>query len=202
MTRIFCALLLCLALAPAAWARGVALVIGNARYANVSELDNPANDVTSVADALRDQGFEVFAHTDLGRVEMRNALRDFRRLADESDVALVYYAGHGIEIAGVNYLVPVDARLEDERDAGLEMVEVDPRNFLTIEPNPDCRNAEEEPRPVRNFTPGMDNALMLLRACLKYKPMMPTTGLGKELNTDTQGYAQMIVTSAFVQEPR
>lgn len=84
----------------------------------------------------------------------------------------------------------------------LEMVEVDPRNFWTIEPNPDCRNAEEEPRPVRNFTPGMDNALMLIRACLKYKPMLPTTGLGKELNKDTQGYAQMMVTSAFVQEPR
>ena len=84
----------------------------------------------------------------------------------------------------------------------LEMVEVDPRNFWTLEPNPDCRNAEEDPRPVRSFDAGTDNALMLIRACLKYKPMMPTTGLGKELNLDTEGYAQMIVTSAFVQEPR
>ncbi|MBP0484058.1 TadE/TadG family type IV pilus assembly protein [Sagittula salina] len=84
----------------------------------------------------------------------------------------------------------------------LEMVEVDPRNFWTIDPNPDCRNAEEEPRPVRHFNAGQDNALMLIRACLKYKPMMPTTGIGKELNKDSEGYAQMIVTSAFVQEPR
>ncbi|WP_425071979.1 TadE/TadG family type IV pilus assembly protein [Sagittula sp. S175] len=84
----------------------------------------------------------------------------------------------------------------------LEMVEVDPRNFWSFEPNPDCRNAEEDPRPVRNFVPGKDNALMLLRACLKYKPMMPLTGLGKQLNKDSQGYAQLIVTSAFVQEPR
>ncbi|MFW2588995.1 TadE/TadG family type IV pilus assembly protein [Sagittula sp. SSi028] len=95
------------------------------------------------------------------------------------------------------------AILEDcENNLRLEMVEVDPRNFWTIDPNPDCRNAEEEPRPVRNFTPGTDNALMLIRACLKYKPMMPTTGLGKELYKDSDGYAQLMVTSAFVQEPR
>ncbi|MGR3368538.1 MAG: TadE/TadG family type IV pilus assembly protein [Sagittula sp.] len=84
----------------------------------------------------------------------------------------------------------------------LEMVEVDPRNVTMMEPNPDCRNAQEDPRPVRNFVHGKDNDLMLMRACLKYKPMMPTTGFGKELNLDTEGYAQMIVNSAFVQEPR
>lgn len=124
--RGFAFLLIVLLLSPGfALARGVALVIGNADYANVSVLDNPGNDAAAVASALERQGFEVLKRTDLNRVEMRNTLRDFRRLADGADVALVYYAGHGIEIGGVNYLVPVDARLEDERDAGLEMVEVD-----------------------------------------------------------------------------
>lgn len=106
--------------------------------------------------------------------------------------------------AEVKARICADATILDDCDGNLmlEMVETNPRNFWSFDPNPDCRNAEEDPRPVRTFTPGKDNALMLLRACLKYKPMMPTTQFGKKLNTDTQGYAQMIVTSAFVQEPR
>lgn len=125
MLRLLLTLVL-IHVAPAAlWANGVALVIGNANYANVSELDNPGNDARAVSAALQAQGFDVQTHIDLGRTQMRNALRAFRKKADGADVALVYYAGHGIEIAGENYLVPVDARLEDERDAGLEMVEVD-----------------------------------------------------------------------------
>ena len=115
--------LLCL---PASgWANSVALVIGNSKYTSVSELDNPQNDSAAVTRALKAQGFDVIAGDNLGRVEMRNTLRRFRALADQAEIALVYYAGHGIEIGGTNYLVPVDARLEDERDAGLEMVEVD-----------------------------------------------------------------------------
>ena len=84
----------------------------------------------------------------------------------------------------------------------LEMVQVDPRNFNTIPPDADCKNEKQSPRPVRNFVAGQDNELMLIRACLKYKPILPTVGLGKELYKDDDGYAQMIVTSAFVQEPR
>lgn len=84
----------------------------------------------------------------------------------------------------------------------LEMVQVDPRSFMGMPHTADCINSEEEPRPVRNFQPGLDNDLMLIRACLKYKPVLPTTSLGKQLNKDTEGYAQLIVTSAFVQEPR
>jgi len=117
------AFLLCLPVA--GWANRVALVIGNAQYTSVVPLENPQNDSDAVSDALRAQGFEVLIGNNLGRIEMRDTLRRFRALADRSDIALVYYAGHGIEIGGTNYLVPVDARLEDERDAGLEMVEVD-----------------------------------------------------------------------------
>lgn len=84
----------------------------------------------------------------------------------------------------------------------LEMIEVDPRNFQALPPPADCLNAEEEPRPLRNFVAGLDNHLMLMRACLKYKPVMPTTSFGMALPKDDLGYTQMVVTSAFVQEPR
>ncbi|MBW4983664.1 pilus assembly protein [Mameliella sp. CS4] len=95
--------------------------------------------------------------------------------------------------------VIVDGCTENLR---LEMVQVDPRNFTAIPLVADCINAEEDPRPVRNFVPGLDNQLMLLRACLKYKPAMPTTSFGMALPKDPQGYAQLVATSAFVQEPR
>ncbi|WP_323770429.1 TadE/TadG family type IV pilus assembly protein [Antarctobacter sp.] len=95
--------------------------------------------------------------------------------------------------------VIVDGCAENLR---LEMLEVDPRNFAAIPPGADCKNAEEEPRPLRSFVAGLDNQLMLVRACLKYKPAMPTTSFGLALNKDAQGYAQIVVTSAFVQEPR
>jgi len=95
------------------------------------------------------------------------------------------------------------AILEDcEGNLRLEMVQVNPRSFVNLSNDADCQNAEEEPRPVRAFENGQDNDLMLIRACLKFKPMMPTTGLGKELHKDDEGYAQLVVTSAFVQEPR
>lgn len=110
-----------------AWASAskVALVIGNSDYTSVATLDNPANDARDVSSALERQGFQVTTARNLGRNEMRDALRRFRNLADAADVALVYYAGHGIEIEGRNYLIPVDARLEDERDAPLEMIQLD-----------------------------------------------------------------------------
>lgn len=84
----------------------------------------------------------------------------------------------------------------------LEMIQVNPRSFSGMDTSADCSNAAQEPRPVRNFVPGQDNDLMLMRACLKFKPMIPTTSLGAELNVDDEGYAQLIVTTAFVQEPR
>ncbi|MCT4611419.1 MAG: pilus assembly protein [Pelagimonas sp.] len=89
-----------------------------------------------------------------------------------------------------------------ENNLRLEMVQVDPRQFQSLPQQADCQNAVETPRPVRDFEHGQDNELMLIRACLKYQPVLPTTGLGKAMNKDTQGFAQMIVTSAFVQEPR
>lgn len=123
--RVLSLILVLLILPSALLAGRVALVIGNADYSAVAPLDNPHNDAAAVAEALERQGFTVLRGTNLGRIGMRDALRKFRDMADRSEIALVYYAGHGIEIGGTNYLVPVDARLEDERDAQLEMVDLD-----------------------------------------------------------------------------
>lgn len=90
----------------------VALVIGNSAYSNVAKLTNPSNDAQDVAEALRNVGFTVKVATNLDERGMRAALREFEPLASASSVALVYYAGHGIEVNGVNYLIPVDASLK------------------------------------------------------------------------------------------
>ncbi|GIL01982.1 MAG: hypothetical protein BroJett030_18810 [Alphaproteobacteria bacterium] len=100
----------------------VALVIGNGAYVNASALPNPPNDARAVASALRDIGFEVIAGEDLDRSAMERSLRDFLRKAQGAKVALFFYAGHGMEVAGENYLVPVDAALESASDLSFETV--------------------------------------------------------------------------------
>ena len=111
---------------PVALDRRIALVIGNSAYQNVPLLPNPGRDATAVADALRRTGFQtVTLQTDLGKEKLVNALRAFAQLADNADWAVVYYAGHGIEMGGTNYLVPVDARLSTDRDVGFEAVPLD-----------------------------------------------------------------------------
>ncbi|MEX0278667.1 MAG: caspase domain-containing protein, partial [Ruegeria sp.] len=110
---------------PLSAADKVALVIGNEDYENVESLWNPENDAKSISSALIEQGFEVKTAVNLTRAETYQTLRQFRRLADAADIAVVYYAGHGIEIGGTNYLVPTDAILEDVRDAPVQMVQLD-----------------------------------------------------------------------------
>ncbi|MDP4024671.1 caspase family protein [Methylobacterium sp. NEAU 140] len=103
--------------------RRVALVIGNGRYATVPRLDNPVRDGERLAQALREAGFqEVQVERDLDRDTLIAVLRRFERVADTADWALVYYAGHGIEVGGTNYLVPTDARLRSDRDVDEETV--------------------------------------------------------------------------------
>jgi tetratricopeptide (TPR) repeat protein len=106
--------------------RRVALVIGNSRYRAVDLLPNPKRDAEAVAAALRDAGFQaVMVRSDLGRDALRDALRTFRAEADAADWALIYYAGHGIQINGANYVIPIDAKLHDERDVKGETVAYD-----------------------------------------------------------------------------
>jgi tetratricopeptide (TPR) repeat protein len=103
--------------------RRVALVIGNGAYRNVHQLNNPPRDAKLIASALRDIGFQtVTISNDLTRNQFFEALRAFAADAEKADWAVVYYAGHGFEIGGVNYLVPVDARLAVDKDAETEAV--------------------------------------------------------------------------------
>ena len=107
--------------ASAALADGrVALVVGNSTYAHIGRLPNPANDAAAVSTALRRLGFEVTTSLDAGLTELNQALRMFTRHSAGADVALVFYAGHGLEMDGVNYVVPVDARLERDVDVRYE----------------------------------------------------------------------------------
>ena len=112
--------------APAVNERRIALVIGNSAYRNVPPLTNPVRDATAIADALRRTGFQtVTLLIDLPKEKLVDALRNFAQLADSADWALVYYAGHGIEMGGGNYLIPVDAKLSTDRDVGFETVPLD-----------------------------------------------------------------------------
>jgi formylglycine-generating enzyme required for sulfatase activity len=101
----------------------VALVMGNASYADVGALANPKADATAVAAALEATGFDTVRHvTDLSAETMRRELKDFSARAASAEVAIVYYAGHGVEVAEQNYLVPVDAKLLRSTDIDFEAI--------------------------------------------------------------------------------
>jgi uncharacterized caspase-like protein len=102
--------------------RRVALVIGNGAYENATRLPNPAKDADLVSHALKSIGFEVVEVTDASQVQFLEALRTFARRADGADIALVYYAGHGAEVDGQNWLIPTDAVLKSDHDLGLEAI--------------------------------------------------------------------------------
>jgi uncharacterized caspase-like protein len=105
--------------------RRVALVIGNSAYKNVSALPNPSRDAKSIAASLKSVGYDVVATTDVGIVEFRRQLRLFEETAAGADIAVVFYAGHGIEVAGINYMIPVDAKLASDRDIDDEAIDLD-----------------------------------------------------------------------------
>jgi len=120
-------LLLCLA-TPALAETRVALVIGNAAYKHAPALANPKNDAEGVAVSLRRLKFDVLLGVDLDEAGMRRLLREFAGKVEglgKDDVALVFYAGHGLQVNGGNYLVPVDAKLEKESDLAFQAVSLD-----------------------------------------------------------------------------
>jgi TolA-binding protein len=104
----------------------VALVIGNSNYQNVPLLPNPTRDAQAIFQKLKASGFDVDkANLDLGYLTFRRALDDFADKASNADVAVVFFAGHGVEIQGKNYMIPVDARLQSQRDALREAIPMD-----------------------------------------------------------------------------
>jgi uncharacterized caspase-like protein len=119
---------------PAWAAKRVALVIGNSAYQNVPALANPINDGATMAATLKDAGFDVVdSRHDLSAIETRRALRDFSDAAHDADIAVIYYAGHGMEVDGENYLIPVDAKLERDTDVYDEAFSLD-RVLVAAEP--------------------------------------------------------------------
>ena len=114
--------------------RRIALVIGNGAYASVANLPNPPRDATAIGELFKAAGFDdVVVRTDLGNAAMRAELREFARGAVGADIAVVFYAGHGLEVGGHNYLIPVDAKLEYDTDVEDEAVDLD-RVLQQLEP--------------------------------------------------------------------
>jgi caspase domain-containing protein len=131
---LFLAAALLLAGGPALADKRVALVIGNSAYENAPKLTNPLNDGNTMAATLKGAGFDVVDNRhDLSAAEIRRALRDFADRAQNADIAVVYYAGHGIEVDGGNYLIPIDAKLERDTDVYDEALSLD-RVLLAVEP--------------------------------------------------------------------
>jgi len=111
--------------ASAVQGRRMALVIGNGAYTGVKALPNPPNDARAVAKSLRDIGFTVSEGVDLDRAAMQTMTRNFLREAARAQIALVYYAGHGVQIGGRNYLIPVDVRMQPGHSITEGMVDMD-----------------------------------------------------------------------------
>lgn len=108
----------------AAAPRKVALVIGNAAYDRAPALVNPVNDAVDVSSALAQLGFEIVEGYDLDYAAMRESVRDFARKLDAAEVGLVYFAGHGLQVDGRNYMLPVDAALRGEGSVSAEAIDL------------------------------------------------------------------------------
>ena len=124
---IFAALAWSCCNAPAFAEKRIALVVGNSSYQNVTRLDNPKNDASLMADTLGGLGFILVggkAQLDLDKAALDSAVQNFGRQVQGADVALFYYAGHGVQVSGSNYLVPVGANPTREADVDFQMVDV------------------------------------------------------------------------------
>jgi uncharacterized caspase-like protein len=130
LSFVVVSLAICLVLLPgtalaAASERRVALVIGNANYAGVAKLRNPANDARAMTRALTDLGFDVIERIDATQKETNRAIAQFGEKLDAGTTAVFYYAGHGMQVRGKNYLIPVDAEISSESAVRTETVDVD-----------------------------------------------------------------------------
>ena len=170
---LFCGLLVSASLSggQAMAQKRIALVIGNSNYVNVRPLANPENDATAVAGLFRAAGFDVVdASNNLGGIEMRRAFRDFAEKSRSADIAVVFYAGHGIEIDGTNYLLPVDTSLKRDLDVEDEAVSLD--------------------RIVRMLEPAKRLRLIILDAC-RDNPFIRTVRRTSETRSIGRGLAKI-----------
>ena len=110
---------------PASAQKRVALVIGNSAYVHATPLANPANDASDMGALLKDAGFDVILGLDLDKGAFDAKVRQFSQVLPEADAGVLFYAGHGLQVAGRNHLLPIDARLQTERDLDFESVSLD-----------------------------------------------------------------------------
>jgi parallel beta-helix repeat protein len=149
MARVLLALFICLFSVNPAVAKRVALVVGNSTYAHVNPLTNPANDSALIETVLTEAGFDVVRLNNLDQKAMKQAMLDFgRKLKQGAEASLFYYAGHGIEVDGRNYLIPVDSNTASKEEADIQNIDVNdilalmensgvPLNILVLDA---CRN--------------------------------------------------------------
>ncbi|CCE01637.1 caspase family protein [Bradyrhizobium sp. STM 3809] len=158
--------------------RRVALVIGNEGYRNVAKLTNPANDAALVATMFKNAGFDsVTSRFDLNLNEMRKALREFGAKARDAQLAVIYYAGHGIELDGTNYLIPVDATIESDTDVLDEALSLD-RMLVAVEPAKQLRLVILDACRDNPFAKTMKRAIAsrsIGRGLAKVEPNAPNT---------------------------
>jgi uncharacterized caspase-like protein len=122
----FLLFLTCFSAEPALAEKRVALVIGMSKYREVPRLTNPARDAEAMTVLFKKAGFDrVDSQRDLGIADLRRAIREFSDVAHDADIAVVYYAGHGIEVDGTNYLIPADAKLLSDFDIEDETISLD-----------------------------------------------------------------------------
>jgi len=158
--------------------RRIALVIGNGAYTNVHRLDNPLRDAKLVGSSLKDLGFQsVTVANDLTRDKFFETLRSFASEAEKSDWAVIYYAGHGFEIGGVNYLVPIDAKLAADTDAEKEAVALE--------------------QVIASVSGARKLRLLMLDAC-RDNPFAPTMKHTIELKLVDKGFSDIEPTAGFM----
>jgi hypothetical protein len=110
---------------PASAEKRVALVVGNSAYKDVPSLPNPVNDANDIASALKASGFDVVLGIDVDKRDFDSRIRSFTQLLETADVAVLFYAGHGLQVGGRNFLIPVDAKLQSERELDFDAVSLD-----------------------------------------------------------------------------
>jgi Caspase domain len=116
---------ICLLASPALGDKRVALVIGNSAYEHAAVLANPNNDATDISASLERLGYDVITASDLKKADLENAIRTFSRRLEGADLGLFFYAGHGLQVAGTNYLVPVDAKLATSDSLDFELIRLE-----------------------------------------------------------------------------
>lgn len=110
---------------PASAQDRVALIVGNGAYLNAKALPNPPNDANDMAATMRELGFTVVTATNVNKVDFDQKVRDFARALRSAKIGMFFYAGHGMQVAGKNYAIPIDAKLEGAADLQVETVDID-----------------------------------------------------------------------------